>query len=84
VADLRKLTKGRMIEQTERAYILGVTRAALKAYWPMHLLCELSRAIHRGPSRYLLPDGTVSTGMSEEDAMHEWIFALPQHHLQTP
>jgi len=72
-----------MIDHIERDYILGVTRAAVRAYWPMHLLCELSRAIHRGPSRYLLPDGTVSTGMSEEDAFHAWIFALPKH-LQSP
>lgn len=72
-----------MIERIERDYILSVTRAAIKAYWPIHLLCELSSAIHRGPSRYLLPDGSISTGISEEDALHEWLFALPKH-LQSP
>jgi len=71
------------MQSTERDYILGVIRAAVRAYWPMHLLCELSRAIDKGPQRYLLPDGSISTGMSEEDAMHVWIFALPVH-LQLP
>lgn len=61
---------------SEREFIRSLVRQGIAQSWQLATLCALSRLINRGSRRYLLPDGSISSGISEEDAFHEWIFSL--------